>query len=222
MRKAWSRYEAALASICASSSIGRVEVRPDGSPTRAVQSPMMSTARWPASWNSRSLPSTTAWPRWMSGAVGSTPSLTRRGRPNASLAASSPGGRHSTRPRAARRAAASLSGRPGRAWRGGGSRRGRSARAARWPREMPMRGPLTISTGPVRPCTATRAPGSTAEAPSRSRSMPSAWRGGPGRRTGADRGAARAGARACARGPGRARARAAAPPPRGPRPRTPG
>src|SRR5256885_1782182 len=31
----------------------------------------MRTTRWPRSWNSRSFCSTTVWPRWMSGAVGS-------------------------------------------------------------------------------------------------------------------------------------------------------
>ena len=36
---------------------------------------------WPRSWNSRSFCSTTVWPRWMSGAVGSMPSFTRSGRP---------------------------------------------------------------------------------------------------------------------------------------------
>ena len=41
---------------------------------------------WPRSWNSRSLRSTTVWPRWMSGVVGSMPSFTRSGRPSAELA----------------------------------------------------------------------------------------------------------------------------------------
>ena len=62
---------------------------------------MISTTRCPASWNSRSLPSTTAWPRWMSGAVGSMPSFTRSGRPSlrgrsAACSASAPSGRLST------------------------------------------------------------------------------------------------------------------------------
>ena len=40
---------------------------------------------WPASWNSRSFSSTTVWPRWMSGVVGSIPSFTRSGRPRGQL-----------------------------------------------------------------------------------------------------------------------------------------
>src|SRR4051812_8104458 len=64
----------------------------------------MSTTRWPRSWNSRSFCRTTVWPRWMSGAVGSSPSLTRRGRPSraavASLASRAPAGRLSTALRA--------------------------------------------------------------------------------------------------------------------------
>ena len=51
---------------------------------------------WPRSWNSRSLRSTTVWPRWMSGAVGSIPSFTRSGRPSPSCASSAPSGRAST------------------------------------------------------------------------------------------------------------------------------
>src|SRR5690606_25214917 len=46
----------------------------------------MSMTLWPRSWNWRSLRITTVNPRWMSGAVGSTPSLMFRGRPLASLA----------------------------------------------------------------------------------------------------------------------------------------
>src|SRR4051794_9998877 len=57
---------------------------------------MMSTTLCAASWNSRSLLSTTVWPRWMSALVGSTPSLTRSGRPSSSLRSSSPAGRTST------------------------------------------------------------------------------------------------------------------------------
>src|SRR4051812_48647022 len=72
----------------------------------------MSTTRWPRSWNSRSFWRTTVWPRWMSGAVGSSPSLTRSGRPSraavASLASSAPAGRLSTALRA--RNAASVEG----------------------------------------------------------------------------------------------------------------
>ena len=44
---------------------------------------MISTTVCPRSWNSRSFCSTTVWPRWRSGAVGSRPSLTRSGRPSA-------------------------------------------------------------------------------------------------------------------------------------------
>ena len=47
---------------------------------------MISTTVWPRSWNSRSFCSTTVKPRWMSGAVGSIPSLTRSGRPCGELA----------------------------------------------------------------------------------------------------------------------------------------
>src|SRR5215472_16269463 len=42
---------------------------------------MITTTVWPASWNARSVSSTTRWPTWMSGAVGSSPSLTRRRSP---------------------------------------------------------------------------------------------------------------------------------------------
>src|ERR1019366_7158366 len=63
---------------------------------------MINTTRWPASWNWRSLTRTTAWPRWMSGAVGSIPSFTRSGRPSSRAAlrrsASAPAGRLSTAP----------------------------------------------------------------------------------------------------------------------------
>ena len=72
--------------------------RPEGSPTRAVKSPRISTATWPASWNRRRVRSTTAWPRWRSEAVGSSPSFTRRRRPVAILARSSPGVMTSTAP----------------------------------------------------------------------------------------------------------------------------
>src|ERR1700759_1257780 len=57
---------------------------------------MIRTTVWPSSWNSRSFCSTTAWPRWMSADVGSTPSLTRSGRPSPSLRSSAPSGRQST------------------------------------------------------------------------------------------------------------------------------
>src|SRR5258707_677646 len=69
---------------------------------------MISTTTWPASWNSRSLPRTTAWPRWMSGAVGSMPSFTRSGRAcseaSASFACRAASGRESTALRASRAA----------------------------------------------------------------------------------------------------------------------
>ena len=45
---------------------------------------MISTTVWPASWKARSFSSTTQCPRWMSGLVGSIPSLTRSGLPEAS------------------------------------------------------------------------------------------------------------------------------------------
>src|SRR4029077_14138852 len=69
---------------------------------------MIKTTRCPACWNSRSLRRTTAWPRWMSGAVGSIPSFTRNCRPSsracASLLASAPSGRLSTALRASQAA----------------------------------------------------------------------------------------------------------------------
>src|SRR5258708_19073377 len=41
----------------------------------------MRTTVWPASWNARRASSTTRWPTWRSGAVGSRPSLTRSDSP---------------------------------------------------------------------------------------------------------------------------------------------
>ena len=70
-------------------SIGRVSERPDGSPTRAVKSPTIRTATWPASWNCRSFRSTTAWPSVRSG---------RSGRARASPAAAAPRASFSSRP----------------------------------------------------------------------------------------------------------------------------
>src|SRR5919108_2892888 len=67
---------------------------------------MISTTVWPSSWNSRSFRSTTVWPRWMSGVVGSTPSFTRSGRPFASWRSSSPSGSASTAFRVRKRAVA--------------------------------------------------------------------------------------------------------------------
>jgi hypothetical protein len=58
---------------------GRVSDFPDGSPHAAVKSPTIRTAVWPASWNCRSLCSTTAQPSVTSEAVGSRPSFTRSG-----------------------------------------------------------------------------------------------------------------------------------------------
>ena len=57
-----------------------------------------STAMWPRSWNWRSLRSTTVKPRWMSDAVGSMPSFTRSGRPDASFSRSSSSVMQSTVP----------------------------------------------------------------------------------------------------------------------------
>src|SRR5215210_5326532 len=66
---------------------------------------MIRTTVWPSSWNSPSFRSTTVWPRWMSGVVGSTPSFTRSGRPCPSWRSSSPSGRASTAFRVRKRAA---------------------------------------------------------------------------------------------------------------------
>ncbi len=54
--------------------------------------PTISTATWPASWNSRSFCRTTVCPRCRSGLVGSMPSLTRSGRPSVSRRSSCPVG----------------------------------------------------------------------------------------------------------------------------------
>ena len=70
----------------------------------------MSTTTCPASWNSRSLVSTTVWPRWRSGAVGSSPSFTRSGRPSERRCASASAGRQSTALRARYVAVATASG----------------------------------------------------------------------------------------------------------------
>src|SRR5919199_912055 len=71
---------------------------------------MMSTTRWPRSWNSRSFCRTTVCPRWRSAAVGSSPSLTRSRRPSrsasASLASRAPAGSEATALRARNSAAA--------------------------------------------------------------------------------------------------------------------
>src|SRR4029450_6089516 len=77
---------------------GRVSVFPEGSPTCAVKSPTIRTAVCPASWNCRSLWSTTAHPSVTTGAVGSSPSFTRSGRPRLSLRSSSLAGTTSAEP----------------------------------------------------------------------------------------------------------------------------
>jgi hypothetical protein len=63
---------------------GRVVLRPDGSPIIEVKSPIRKMTVCPRSCSWRILLSTTVWPMWMSGAVGSRPSLMRRGVPVAS------------------------------------------------------------------------------------------------------------------------------------------
>ncbi len=85
-----------MASICSAPSTGRWAERPLGSPTRAVKSPMISTTCGRRPETRAACCSTTVWPRWMSGAVGSIPSLTRSGRPSASCSASAPSGSTST------------------------------------------------------------------------------------------------------------------------------
>jgi hypothetical protein len=77
-----------LESICSRVKGGRVVFRPDGSPIIDVKSPIKKITRWPRSCKSRSLLRTTVWPRWMSGAVGSSPSLILSGTPVASERAS--------------------------------------------------------------------------------------------------------------------------------------
>ena len=62
----------------------------------SIQSPTMRMPRWPARWNAAMRWSGMAWPTWMCGAVTSIPSLTRSGRPRASLRSSSPSGRRCT------------------------------------------------------------------------------------------------------------------------------
>src|SRR4051794_35652765 len=57
---------------------------------------MMRTPRWPASWKARIRWSGTPRPTWMSGEVTSMPSLTRTGRPSASLRSRPPAGSTST------------------------------------------------------------------------------------------------------------------------------
>src|SRR3954447_8678190 len=57
---------------------------------------MIRTTVCPKSWNSRSFSRTTVCPRWISGAVGSIPSFTRKGPPFASWRSSSPAGSAST------------------------------------------------------------------------------------------------------------------------------
>ena len=83
---------------------------------------MISTTVCPASWKARSLFRTTQWPRWMSGLVGSTPSLTRSGCPR--RAARRAGPRAARRRRRQERAAASL-------WSSRGNRHRANARLTR-------------------------------------------------------------------------------------------
>ena len=73
-----------MASICSRVSGGRVVLRPDGSPIIEVKSPIRKMTVCPRSCSWRILFSTTVWPMWMSGAVGSRPSLMRSGMPVAS------------------------------------------------------------------------------------------------------------------------------------------
>ena len=105
-----TRYVSACASTSAALSCTLVALLPVGSPMRAVKSPRINTAVWPASWNARSRRNRIEWPRWMSLPVGSMPSFTRSGRPVrcasasraarwASPSAGSPLGNRSARPR---------------------------------------------------------------------------------------------------------------------------
>src|SRR6266511_1751165 len=91
IRSNWPSTRRALASTSSFESRGRVSDLPEGSPTRAVKSPTISTAVCPASWKCRSLRRTTAHPSVTAGAVGSSPSFTRSGRPDSSLARTSSG-----------------------------------------------------------------------------------------------------------------------------------
>ena len=64
---------------------------PVGSPIFPVKSPMMITMRCPRSWICFSFRRTTAWPKWMSGALGSRPSFTVRGTDSREVTYSIPG-----------------------------------------------------------------------------------------------------------------------------------
>ncbi len=122
---------------------------------------MISTTVWPRSWNSRSFCSTTVKPRWISGAVGSMPSLTRSGRPCASLARRPPSGRQSTALRVRKAASLAALGVVG----GGhrrrprgvprsartGARRVRTAWAPMLDSRRRPRGPGSLPTGPLIP-----------------------------------------------------------------------
>src|SRR5215210_1600415 len=101
---------------------------------------MISTTVCPASWNSRSFCSTTVWPRWTSAAVGSRPSLTRRGRRSASRRSSAPAGRQSTALRARWAAVRAAS--------GAGSAIRPNARVAARPQVSAVRGELAAPDGP--------------------------------------------------------------------------
>src|SRR4029079_13810384 len=113
----------------------------------------MSTAMWPASWNARRRRKTNAKPRWMSGPVGSIPSLARSGRPSASLRCSSPPGRTSTecwRKSACRRTILEVVGR-------------QSLRAQRVPDPEGEAGDAEHGRDPVEPALHTRPPERRAE-----------------------------------------------------------
>ncbi len=92
-----------MALICSGVSGGRVLLRPEGSPIRLVKSPIRKMTVCPRSWSWRILFSTTVWPMWMSGAVGSSPSLMRSGVPVRSerdnFCAQSASGINSSQPR---------------------------------------------------------------------------------------------------------------------------
>ena len=79
-------YVSAFWRISSFDSAGRVDFLPVGSPIIPVKSPMRKITRWPSCWKCRIFRMTTAWPRWMSGAVGSKPTLIVSGFPRCSLA----------------------------------------------------------------------------------------------------------------------------------------
>ena len=91
-------YVSAFLSISSRVSGGRVFDLPVGSPIIPVKSPIRKMTRWPRSWKCFIFRIRTVWPRWMSGAVGSKPTLTVSGRPSASLALSASAVTTSTAP----------------------------------------------------------------------------------------------------------------------------